>query len=130
MSIVIVAKIYFQKVCLHGAQWDEVLKDELADGWQNYLKILGEIKQICIPRYLFQNMKGNVANIALHGFCDSSMQAYCAVVYAVAESGDGYFPRIVTAKTKVAPIKKLSIPRLELLSCLLLAELMSKLCQY
>ena len=57
-----------------------------------------------------------VTNINLHGFCDSSSQAYCAVIYAATIS------RIITSKTKVAPIKKLSIPSLELLSCLLLSD--------
>ena len=49
-------------------------------------------------------------------------------MYAQAETSSGFHSRIVAAKTKVAPIKKLSIPRLELLSCLLLVELMQKIC--
>ena len=61
--------------------------------------------------------------IELHGYCDSSEQAYCAVIYIHAPSRDGSTSesRIVTL---IVPIQKTSIPRLELLSCVLLAELM------
>ena len=61
----------------------------------------------------------------LHGFCDICTQIYCADVYVQTISGDGDISCIIAAKTKVAQIKELSVPRLELLSCVLLAELMS-----
>ena len=116
--IVIIAKIYFQKVCLlNNIYCDDQLPDDIATGWRNYLQQLASIKRIVIPRYFFCDT------------VDSSNQAYCAVIYAQAETGSGTISRIITSKTKVAPIKKLSIPHLELLSCLLLSELMSNLCE-
>ena len=123
--VVMVAKIYFQKVCVDKVQWDDVLPEEIAVGWTKYLHQLAEIKSICIPRYVFYDLNATVTTVDLHGFCDSSNQAYCAVVYAVNESG---VSRIVTSKAKVAPIKVVSIPRLKLLSCVLLAEIMEKIC--
>ena len=65
----------------------------------------------------------------LHGFCDIGTQVYCAAVYVQTISGDGVISHIIAAKTKVAQIKELSVPRLELLSCVLLAELMSAVCR-
>ena len=65
----------------------------------------------------------------LHGFCDICTQIYCAAVYVQTISGDGVISHIIAAKTKVAQIKELSVPRLELLSCVLLAELMSAVCR-
>ena len=128
--IVVVAKIYFQKVCLDELTWDDTLSDELADGWMNYLQQLKEIDNIVVPRYLFTNNIGcKIRNISLYGFCDRSNQAYCAVIYAVTELSNSVISRIVTSKTKVAPIKKLTIPKLELLSCLLLSKLMSTVCR-
>ena len=128
--IVIIAKIYFQNVCvLNYVYWDDQLPDDLAIGWSNYLQQLVSIKSIVIPMYLFCDTVDVITNINLHGFCDSSSQAYCAVIYAQTETGGGTISRIITSKTKVAPIKKLSIPRLKLLSCLLLSELMSNLCK-
>ena len=84
---------------------------------------------ICVPRYLFQTIECTVTNVQLHGFCDASEQAYCAVIFVTTvKSENEIASRIVTSKTKVAPIKKHSIPRLELLSSLLLTELMQSLC--
>ena len=58
------------------------------------------------------------------GYCDASLTAYAAVVYLGIQTSEGYYLRFVVAKTRVAPLKKQSIPRLELLSALLLSRLM------
>ena len=127
--VIIIVKIYFQKVCIDKSKWDDKLSGDLEKGWTRYLQELGEIKRICVPRYLFPTIEGTVTNIQLHGFCDASEQAYCAVIFVTTvESENEFASRIVTSKTKVAPIKKHSIPWLELLSSLLLTELMQSLC--
>lgn len=60
----------------------------------------------------------------LCGFCDASLSAYAAVIYLSIESEDESCMRFIAAKTRVAPLKKQSVPRLELLSAVLLARLM------
>ena len=60
----------------------------------------------------------------LHGFSDASERAYSAVLYLRMECTDGRIQvSLVSSKTKVAPIKKLTIPRLELCGAQLLARL-------
>ena len=61
---------------------------------------------------------------SLHGFCDASKHAYAAVVYLVIKSPTEQIVRFIVSKTRVAPLKPQTIPRLELLSALLLARLM------
>lgn len=56
----------------------------------------------------------------LQGFCDASTGAYASVVYIKIEANNG---SSVAAKTSVSPLGKQTIPRLELLSALLLAKL-------
>ena len=58
-------------------------------------------------------------------FCDASQKAYAAVVYMQAERGNVIHTQFMCSKTRVAPVKKMTIPRLELLSALLLARLIS-----
>ena len=59
---------------------------------------------------------------SLHGFCDASAAAYAAVVYLCAGQDLCHF---VASKTRVLPLTKQTIPRLELMSCLLLARLIT-----
>jgi len=62
----------------------------------------------------------------LHGFCDSSEIAYAAAVYILARKPDGTMHcQFLMGKSKVAPEKKLSIPRLELCGALLLARVIT-----
>jgi hypothetical protein len=118
--IVGVAKVFYQKICINERKWDKNVSDELAADWMNFLHQLMSLGSISVPRYLFKGVDQIVSEIDLHGFCDSSKQGYCAVIYAVV----GTYSRIITSKVKVTPIKEQSIPRLELLACVLLATLM------
>ena len=70
-------------------------------------------------------MKSNlrVPLSSLHGYCDASKEAYAAVVYLVACNESQSSVKFVTSKTRVAPQQEMSIPRLELLSAVLLARL-------
>ena len=60
----------------------------------------------------------------LHGFGDATKRAYCAVVYLATIVCDKAYVKLVASKTRVAPIKELSIPRLELMAARILAQLM------
>ena len=63
----------------------------------------------------------------LHGFCDASHRSYAAVIYILAIYSVGRIGvRLVASKSRVAPLKKRSIPRLELLGAVLVARLGSK----
>ena len=78
-----------------------------------------------VPRCYFP-MHLQVASKNLHGFSDASEDAYAAVVYLRIVGSDGKVHiSLVTSKTKVAPIKRLSIPRLELCGVLLLSRLLT-----
>ena len=60
----------------------------------------------------------------MYGFGDASTKAYCAVVYLVYRTRAGVRAKLLAAKTRIAPLKALAIPRLELMSARILAQLM------
>ena len=83
---------------------------------------LGTLSEIQIKRSFFDTDQ-KVAKVEIHAFSDVSKRSYTTVVYLriIYESGD-FKLHFVASKAKISPIKKQSIPHLELLG----ATLMSK----
>ncbi|XP_026744319.1 uncharacterized protein LOC113505711 [Trichoplusia ni] len=124
---VVTAKILIQKLWLAGIDWDGSLPEELLKEWKNYQADLLHLPQIVIPRWFETRSK---AVMELQGFCDASNKAYAAVVYLrVIEEDCDVKVHLVTAKTKVAPTKQLSIPRLELMGAVILAKLITEVAE-
>ena len=105
--------------------WDEELPAEQRVKWDSWVKELQELGTITIPRCLYEGQEGEIVKRSLHGFCDASQKGYCAVIYLVCETQNGTFSRLICLKTRVAPLKPLTIPRLELMSARILAVLMN-----
>ena len=84
-------------------------------------KFLKNLINISFDRYFFTDYNNFVAT-ELHGYCDASKTAYSAVIYARTTYNDKMTVKYVSAKSKVASSKGLSIPRIELFSCVLLSK--------
>jgi hypothetical protein len=114
-------KIFFQQLCSVKLGWDEQVIGELRYQWQALISSLKGLQQVMIPRHPPQIDASH--SLQLVGFCDASQRAYAAVVYLKTNTSTGTTLSILAAKTRVAPLKTVTIPRLELLSALLLARL-------
>ena len=82
---------------------------------------------IYIPRCFLEGICQEVEVYALHGFCDASKDAYATVVYLVMKMATIQAVKFVTSKTWVSSMHKQTIPRLKVLSALLLAKLMNSI---
>jgi len=113
-----------QELWLIKTDWDDPLSSELQDRWASFQHLQQLASQISISRWLgFSNF---TSTVEVHRFSDVSRQAMAAMIYTRVFTEDGYFiTRLLCSKTKVTPIKRLSIPRLELMAVLLLARLLS-----
>ena len=120
-------KILFQDLHRAKVEWDQPLEGELLAQWCQLIESLRRSKPVSVPRYYFKRAESSVNNTHLCGFCDASARAYAAVVYIRFESENGCMTSIVASKTRVAPIAEQTIPRLELLSALLLARLINNI---
>ena len=109
-------------MCKEKVEWDACIPEVISDKWRDFILCVKLIDIIKIPRCVFNTYEQDTS-LQLHGFSDSSQVAYCAVIYVRREHG--VTVDLLTAKTKVAPLKKLTIPKLELLACVLLTKLMS-----
>ncbi|XP_015774440.1 PREDICTED: uncharacterized protein LOC107352643 [Acropora digitifera] len=117
-------KLLCQSLCKQKMGWDEVLDETSRKIWRNLLKSLKEAEPIRVPRCYFFGVAGRVRSTSLQGFCASG-NAYAAVVYLKIKTVDETYLKFVTSKTRVAPLVEQTIPRLELLSALILARLIS-----
>lgn len=83
------------------------------------------INKVQFPRWV--STKSTDTCVEIHGFSDASTIAYAAVVYLrVIDQNGKVNTSLIAARTKVAPVKQVSIPRLELCGAVLLAKLMAE----
>ena len=120
---VIRLKVLFQTLCAQRQDWDEPLTGSAQLQWDQFATELAVLDKIRVPRCYFL-LSSVPTNIQIHGFSDASEHAFAAVVYLRCVYEDGTITsRLVASKTRVSPVKKQSIPRLELLGALILARL-------
>lgn len=123
--IIIQAKIILQELWQLHIDWDESVPSNLHTAWFNFYSQLDQIHSIRIPRHV---ILPDALTIQLHGFCDSSERAYGAALYIRSQSSIGTTQvSLLCAKSRVAPLKAISLPRLELCGALLLAQLIHKI---
>lgn len=118
--IIVVAKILMQNIWLEGTDWDESVSRTTLEKWLSFTKNYNEINNIRIPRWVEFSP---TEKVEIHGFCDASEKAYAAAVYLRVERDSSIFVNLLLAKTRVAPVKTISLPRLELCGAVLLAEI-------
>ena len=123
--ITVLFKILLQSVCKSQVSWDDPLNPDIAKQWQVLANDLSETKAIAVNRYYVRDMSlAEASSIQIHGFADASEMAYGAVVYLRVKTESGNVETsLIMAKTRVAPIKGETIPRLELMGALVLARL-------
>ncbi|XP_073831493.1 uncharacterized protein [Musca autumnalis] len=121
---VVLAKILMQRIWASGIDWDEILSQDIVSDWLRFQADFPSIDKIRIPRWVHFTP---ASTVQFHGFCDASESAYAAALYVRISSGASISTHLVYSKTKVAPLKTLSIPRLELCGAALLSEMIDSL---
>ena len=92
--------------------------------WKRWCSELPNLRNITIPRCYFPTGVA-VKSLQLHRFSNASEVSYAGVVYIrIVNSNDSVATSFVVAKTKVAPIKHITVPCLELCGAVLAARLL------
>ncbi|XP_032684026.1 uncharacterized protein LOC116850171, partial [Odontomachus brunneus] len=120
--VVLAAKVIIQLLWRLKVSWDERVPDTILQRWQLIYAGIPRLNELYIPRW---SGLTSTARIELHGFADASNVAYAAVVYArVTTASEKIVITLLQGKSRVAPLKTQSVPRLELLGATLLARLL------
>lgn len=108
-------KVLLQEIWRAKTNWDEPIAEKELQKWSTWLRILPELETVEIPRCYY---RGEVtisdATVELHTFVDAGENGYAVVTYFRFEYNGQVKCALIGSKTRVAPIKFVSIPRLEL----------------
>lgn len=123
--VIVCIKMLFQELCRDNVGWDDKLEKKSEKKWRDWITDLSKVRGISVGTCIYDSPKQEVHECYLHGFGDASNRAYCAVVYFVCRTRAGVYARLLTSRSRVAPFKALTVPRLELMSARILAQLMN-----
>ena len=116
-------KLFMTKLWEAGYEWDEEISDEMKKIWQDWINEIHKAKEISIDR-CYHNHNNEVKSRILHVFGDASEEAFAAAAYLVTTDEDSVTSsKLVMSKTRVSPIKRVTLPRLELLAALIAVRL-------
>ncbi|GFX65027.1 integrase catalytic domain-containing protein [Trichonephila clavipes] len=125
--VVAKAKIFLQKLWMLKIDWTDLLPDTINREWRQFVESLQVVNDININRCIVLEQP---EVIELHGFSDASQSAYGAVVYCKSITSDRkMLVHLIASKSRVAPTKQTTIPRLELCVAVLLAKLVHRVKQ-
>ncbi|CAH2017105.1 unnamed protein product [Acanthoscelides obtectus] len=124
---IIIGKILLQQLWSLKLHWHESLPSNLDSRWRRFREELPVLNMLKVPRHV---ICPTASRIELHGFSDASVEAYGACLYIRSISSCGEITvHLLTAKSKVSPLKSLTIPKLELCGAFLLTQLVVKVNQ-
>lgn len=121
-------KIVLQRTWELNIGWDDQVPDCILERWKMWRLELPILTSVHLERCYY--LKGETqTHVEIHGFSDASEEAYAAVAYlrSTYYASGKTWVSLVMAKSKVAPIKRQSIPRLELCGALMLSRILKHL---
>ncbi|XP_076247789.1 uncharacterized protein LOC143187453 [Calliopsis andreniformis] len=122
--VIVRAKIIMQELWKANINWDDSVPQAILTMWLEFRKELPHLNKFSIPR---KTVIDDPVTVQLHGFADASEAAYGACIYLRSVNKQGSCKvSLLCAKSRVAPVKSISLPRLELCAAKLLANLLKE----
>lgn len=119
--VILYAKKIMQEIWQARVEWDESIPSDIHYSWTNYCMQLNSLQDVSFKRQICLK---NSSSLEIHGFCDASEIGYGACIYVRSKNTTGeYSSSLLCSKSRVAPLKTRSLPRLELCGAHLLANL-------
>ena len=120
------SKMFMQTFWMENLRWDEILPDHMIAEWTEIAKDIQGVTNTVLPRHFFENSSDDNKDAELHVFTDASIKAYGACAYLVSMGQS----TLIMAKNRVAPLKSLTIPRLELMAAVIGSRLLDHITRY
>lgn len=118
------AKQIIQDLCKLKCGWDDGISETHLTPWKKWLAELEQLSNIKINRCIKPKNFGQVEKVQMHHYCDGSENGYVSVSYLRLTNIAGEIHvTLVLGKSRVTPLKQVTIPRLELASATLAAKM-------
>ena len=122
--IIFVAKLLLQDLCRQKLGWDEAVGDVATHLWENWLEDLPHLSKLSVGRCLKPSNFGDTTLTQIHHFADASVSGYGAVSYLrIIDVSGAIHCSFLLGKSRLAPLKSISIPRLELSAAVVAVKL-------
>jgi len=118
--LTLLPKLLLQRSWEAKLSWDAELPEHLKGEFLKWLEELPLLSSLKIPRKITMS---NSLKYSLHVFSDASRVSYATIAYLRCENEKKVKVQLLQAKSRVAPLRKITIPRLELLACVIGARL-------
>ena len=117
--VILEGKLILRSICKAGG-WDDVLSDDVRPKWEHWRQQLLALTDVSVSRCIKPEDFGRIVRAELHNFADASTKGYCCASYLrLMNQNDDICCSLVMARVRVAPLKMVTIPRLELQSAVL-----------
>ncbi|XP_033744340.1 uncharacterized protein LOC117330227 [Pecten maximus] len=126
--ITIHGRILFREIAT-GTGWDEPIPTEQLEKWNVWTRSLEQLKDISIQRMFVPLSLSTSDGVELHIYSDASEKAIATVAYVVTLHDGIYHTGFAAGKSKIAPVRGHTIPRLELCAAVMAVELAEFLCE-
>ncbi|XP_075227514.1 uncharacterized protein LOC142327976 [Lycorma delicatula] len=125
--IIFLCKHFMQSLWLVKCNWDDTLPNNLLSQWQIVYNQLSLVSSINVDRCVKLNIDSSIKSFQLHGLPDASLNGFgCCIYVRITYCNDKVSCNLLCSKSRVAPLKQMTLPRLELCACLLLSRLLNQ----
>ncbi|KRX87039.1 hypothetical protein T4E_1061 [Trichinella pseudospiralis] len=126
VTVLVKAKRMLQVLWRKGIDWDTPLPQNMLKDWRNWIAEIPSISEIRLPRCWLPAETDCIKEVELHGYGDVSEMAYGSAVYLRVTTISGEtVVKLVMSKTRIAPVKRVTVPRLKLMAALITARLIA-----
>ena len=121
---VLKAKLIFQSECRLDKDWDDPLSDQNLKLWHRWLEDMPALQKLKVPRCVMPKPSPGDYYMEIHHFCDASEVAYGSVAYLrVVSEPNVVHCSFLMSKSRLAPTRFISIPRLELCAAVIAVKM-------
>ena len=126
--VILVSKQILQTLCRQNVSWDDPIPDDTLPLWEKWRSELPLLEKFTFPRCLKPTDFGDPVQTELHSFSDASNNGIGQISYlCMVNRRDEVHVSYLLAKSRVAPLKPISNPRLELTAAVISVNVASML---